>query len=382
MVSKWLNKNILLISFSAFFSDLGYQAVLAVLPILLVVIYHAPVYIYGITVAVSYGFGAILGYLGGRLADKFGRKKIAVAGNALIPLLSFSGLANSAYEASALFSAGWLSRNFRSPARKALIGEEINEENRGRVFAFLNALDVGGGVCSIIILLILIYLGVSLRFIILLTAIPIALATALLVMVKEKHTEKRIVHEEASGHGAYMGVLLATALYGFSVYSLGFPVLTIAQATNMNVPAFASYGLFLLASAIFGYFIGTRKLKLIPSLGFLGYLLSAIGTFMLGLSYFFRWGLPALLFSVLIIGIAIGTIDTLEPNLITQVKKQLGEGMGSLTASRSAGLFIGNLTMGFLYYFNPLYSYSYAAAASAMAAATLLILGGKYRGLI
>ncbi|MGC8563123.1 MAG: MFS transporter [Thermoplasmata archaeon] len=362
-------------------TDLGYQTVLAVLPVLLVIVYHAPVYIYGITVAVSYGFGALLGYLGGRLADKFGRKKIAVAGNALIPLLSFSGMASNAYEASALFNAGWLSRNFRSPARKALISEEINEENRGRVFAFLNALDVGGGVCSIIILLTLLYLGISLRYILLLTAIPIIVATTLLVMVKEKRTDRRMVHE-ASGRGAYRGVLLATALYGFSIYSLGFPVLTIAQATDMDVPAFASYGLFLLASAVFGYFIGTRKLKLIPSLGFLGYLLSAIGTFMLGLSYFFRWGLPALILSVLIIGIAIGTIDTLEPNLITQVKKQLGEGMGSLTASRSAGLFIGNLTMGFLYYFNPLYSYSYAAAASATAAALLFILGGKYSGLI
>lgn len=286
MPDEWLNKNILLISFSTFFSDLGYQTVLAVLPVLLVVIYHTPVYIYGITVAISYGFGAVLGYLGGRLADKSGRKKVAVAGNALIPLLSFSGLATSAYEASALFSAGWLSRNFRSPARKALISEEINEDNRGRVFAFLNALDVGGGVCSIIILLTLLYLGISLRYIILLTAIPIIIATALLVMVKEKHTQRRTVHE-ASGRGAYRGVLLATALYGFSVYSLGFPVLTITQATDMDVPAFASYGLFLLASAVFGYLIGTRKLKLIPSLGFLGYLLSAIGTFMLGLSYFF-----------------------------------------------------------------------------------------------
>ncbi|MFP3130127.1 MAG: MFS transporter [Nitrososphaeria archaeon] len=382
MPVRWLNKNILLISFSAFFSDLGYQAVLAVLPVLLVIIYHAPVYIYGITVAVSYGFGAILGYLGGTLADKFGRKKVAVVGNALITLLSFSGLTNNAYEASALFSAGWLSRNFRSPARKALISEEINEDNRGRVFALLNALDVGGGVCSILILITLIYFGIPLRYIILLTAIPIVIATALLVMVKEKHNESRKVNEEASGHGAYRGVLLATALYGFSIYSLGFPVLTIAQATHMNVPAFASYGLFLLASAVFGYFIGTRKLKLVPALGFLGYMLSAIGTFMLGLSYFFRWGLPALMFSVLIIGMAIGTIDTLEPNLITQVKKQLGEGMGSLTASRSAGLFIGNLTMGFLYYFNPLYSYSYAAAASAIAAAILFILGGKFSGLI
>jgi len=219
-----VKQNILLISFSAFFSDLGYQAVLAVLPVLLVIIYHAPVYIYGITVAVSYGFGAILGYLGGTLSDKFGRKKVAVVGNALITLLSFSGLTNNAYEASALFSAGWLSRNFRSPARKALISEEINEDNRGRVFALLNALDVGGGVCSILILLALIYLGIPLRYIILLTAIPIVIATALLVMVKEKHNETRKVNEEASGHGAYRGVLLATALYGFSIYSLGFPV--------------------------------------------------------------------------------------------------------------------------------------------------------------
>ncbi|MEM0097659.1 MAG: MFS transporter [Conexivisphaerales archaeon] len=382
MQGKWLTRNMLLISFSAFFSDMGYQAVLAALPLLLVIVYHAPVYIYGLTVAASYGLGSIMGYIGGKLSDKYGKKKVVVAGNALIPILSFSGIAPNAYDASALFSAGWLSRNFRSPARRSMFSDETNEDNRGRAFGFLNALDVGGGVASVLLLLSLIYFGFHLRYILLLTAIPITVATILLVFVKERHGVKREIYEGSSGKGAYRGVLIATALYGFSFYSLGFPVLTIAQATGMDIPAIASYGLFLLASALFGYFIGTKKLKLIPALGILGYLLSAIGTILLGISYLLHLGLLSLMLSVLIIGMAVGTIDTLEPNLITQVKRQLGEGMGTLTASRSIGLFLGNLIMGILYYFSPIYSYSYATAAAFLAFLVLLVFGGKYSGKI
>ncbi|MCL4344496.1 MAG: MFS transporter [Nitrososphaerota archaeon] len=382
MQQKWLTRNMALISLSAFFSDMGYQAVLAALPVLLVIVYHAPVYVYGVTVAISYGLGSLMGYIGGRLSDKYGKKKIVVAGNALIPFLSFSGIAPNAYSASTMFSAGWLSRNFRSPARKSMFSDETNEENRGRAFGFLNALDVGGGVLSVLMLVLLIYLGTPLKDILMITAIPITVATVLLVFTKERHGVKREVHESGSGSGAYKGVIIATALYGFSYYSLGFPVLTIAQATHMDIPAFASYGVFLLASALFGYFIGTKKLKIITSLGVLGYLLSAIGTMLLGIADFMHLGLPLLMASVLIIGMAIGTIDTLEPNLITQVKRQLGEGMGALTASRSLGLFFGNLVMGILYYFNPVYSYTYAAAAAFLAFIVLMALGGKYSGKI
>ncbi|MHB1440984.1 MAG: MFS transporter [Cuniculiplasma sp.] len=388
-MNKFLNRNVLLISFSAFFSDMGYQAVLAVLPVLLVIQFKAPVYVYGIIMGISYGLGSFFGYLGGRLSDIYGRKKIAIIGNAFIPFLSLSGIASNFIQSSALFTTGWLSRNFRSPARKALISDETNDSTRGRIFGFLNALDVGGGVASITILLILLHFSVKLSEIILLTAVPIFVATILLIFIKEKprRVEEQIRKNDTPRakikHSTYNGVLLATGLYGFSYYSLGFPILTIAKAQT-DALGFASYLFFLLASALFGYVVGSRRIKLIPSLAFMGYILSGIGTIVLGLAYLYNLGVIVMFLAVVLMGMAIGTISTLEPNLISIVKpkSEQGRGMGALTASRSAGLFFGNIAMGALYYFDPFYSYLYATILSIIAGLIIMVPSRDFKDLI
>ncbi|MEM3820476.1 MAG: MFS transporter [Candidatus Micrarchaeaceae archaeon] len=387
MLDKWLTRNILLISFSAFFADLGYQAVVAAIPVFLVIVLHAPAWVFGLTMAISYGLGAFLGYIGGILSDKYGRKKIAIIGNSIIPVLSLTGLASTFSEAAALFSTGWLFRNFRSPARRALLSEEANSKNKGRVFGFLNALDVGGGVISVTMLIALVALGISLRSIFLITIVPLAISTLLLVKVKERRrakangrvakgaTDKSIISSRA-----YKGVIIATALYGFSYYSLGFPILTIAQTSGIDTLGFASYALFLATSAIFGYIIGTRKYRIIASLAFMGYILSAIGTIGIGLAYNFKFGVVPMFVSVFVIGIALGVIDTLEPTMITYTKSaaQQGRGMGSLTSARSIGILAGNLSMGLLYTINPLYSYSYASAVSLLAGLILIYFGRDF----
>ena len=386
VMDNFINRNVLLISFSAFFSDMGYQAVLAVLPVLLVLHFHAPVYVYGIIMGISYGLGAFFGYIGGRLSDIYGRKKIAIIGNAFIPFLSLSGITSNFIQSSALFTTGWLSRNFRSPARKALMSDETSDSTRGRIFGFLNALDVGGGVASITILLILLHLNMKLSDIILLTSIPIFVATGLLIFVKERprkieeQLQQNDIPRAKIKRSTYNGVILVTGLYGFSYYSLGFPILTIATAQN-DALGFASYLFFLLASALFGYIVGSRKIKLIPSLAFIGYILSGIGTIVLGLAYLYHLSVVVMFLAVVLIGMAVGTISTLEPNLITIVKprSEHGRGMGALTASRSAGLFFGNIMMGFLYYFDPFYSYLYATIIAMVAGLIILIPGRDFK---
>lgn len=391
-MARWLNRNIVLISLSAFLSDLGYQSVLASLPVFMVLILHAPVYVFGITVAISYGFGSILGYIGGRLSDRYGRKRVSIIGNALIPLLSLTGLSSGYYEASALFSSGWLARNFRTPARRALLSEETTPSSRGKVFGFLNALDVGGGALSITLLILLTYLKVELRYIILATIIPISIATFLLLFVKDRSGGRKGVRVNGStlkpvgkgGRGAYIGVVIATSLFGFSLYSLGFPILTIAESTRSSALGFGSYLIFLVASAIFGFYISSRRFRVVKTLGILGYIMSAAGTTLLALSYLYGLGITAMYISVLLIGMAVGTIDTLEPTLITQLfpKAQLGKGMGSLTAARGAGLFVGNIIMGVLYYYGPVYSYSYAAVVALAGGVILLLSGSSFKGRI
>ncbi|MGC8624886.1 MAG: MFS transporter, partial [Phycisphaerae bacterium] len=119
--TSWLTRNVLLISLSACFADLGYQAVLAIFPLFLVINLHAAVWIFALATAISYGPGALFGLIGGRLGDRFGHKKVAIIGNLFIPLLSLTGLATAPISAVALFASGWWARNFRSPPRRSLL---------------------------------------------------------------------------------------------------------------------------------------------------------------------------------------------------------------------------------------------------------------------
>ncbi len=380
-----ITRNALLISLSAFFADFGYQTVVAALPIFLVIVLHAPVYVFGIVVAISYGFGAIFGYAGGILSGKYGKKKVTILGNLLIPILSLSGLATSFYEASVLFTGGWLSRNFRSPARRAMIDDEVSDKNRTTVYGFLNAMDVGGGVLSISVLLSLLYFGIGLRSIILLTAIPILFSTFLLFFVKERKgvsgavrkIRKNVGIRMRSNRNAFVGVIIATSLYGFSFYSLGFPILTVARYSGNNSLGYLSYLFFLLGSAFFGYYIGRKRIAPVYGLGILGYLLSGIATALLGIAYLFNLGVGLMYLSIFLIGMGVGVIDTMEPSIISIVKSgDIGKGMGSLTASRSIGILVGNVIMGVLYHFSPAYSYTYAAILS-IAAALIVIVSGR-----
>ena len=169
----WVSRNALLIALSAFFADLGYQAVIAGFPILIVVVLKAPVILFGAAMALSYGVGSLIGYAGGRLSDRYSRKKVAVLGNVLIPLLSLSGIAASGVEAVALFAGGWWARNFRSPARRAMMSDLTKASERSRAFGLLNALDISGGILATFYLIAFLLLGIGLRYIFLLTVIPL-----------------------------------------------------------------------------------------------------------------------------------------------------------------------------------------------------------------
>jgi MFS family permease len=78
---RWLTRDVLLISLSAFFADAGYQALIAGFPIFLVIYLHSPAYMLGFAMALAYGIGPLFAYIGGILADLFGKKKIALLGN-------------------------------------------------------------------------------------------------------------------------------------------------------------------------------------------------------------------------------------------------------------------------------------------------------------
>ncbi len=380
------------IAFSAFFADLGYQMVIAGLPLFLVLALRAPAWAFGLTTALSYGPGAFIGYLGGRLGDRIGRRKVAILGNGLIPLLSLTGLAGGVAGAAALFSGGWWARNFRTPARRAMLTEIVPERERGRAFGLLHALDVGGGLLAALAVLLLVAAHVSFRYIFLLTVLPLAASTACLVATRTGMAPAgqtaRAAGAEAAGAGGkqrnlalYRGVIIAAALYGFSSYSLGFPILTVAQGAHSGAAGIGAYALFLGVSALTGLAMGRRRAAGGGTLALLGYGTAAAGSLGLALAYGLHGGWLGFYGAVAVLGVALGVVETLEPTLIARVtpEARTSGGMGSLTAARSVGLLIGNLAMGFLYVASPVYSYGYACAVAILAAVVLLWVLGASR---
>ncbi|MHB1664000.1 MAG: MFS transporter [bacterium] len=451
----WLNSNVFFIAFSAFFADLGYQAVLVIFPIFLVLDLHSSIIYFGIASAISYGVGAFFGYFGGIAGDKFGHKKIAIIGNLFIPLLSFTGFSIYPAEAVALFSAGWWARNFRSPSRRVLLSRSVFREFYGRAFGFLHALDEAGGFFAGIYALILFAYHAPIKYILIITTVPLLLSTFCLILISEKKlinnpdvnqnienknindkneindiTDINIKNDNKNKNNAdnnlisndnnnqiskiqsngiaenkelskinnsdikndenkylndkehnlnnnlFKRILIATSLYGFSSFSFGFPILTIAESSKNDELGILSYIIFFAFTSLTGLVAGRTILKTVKKLA-LGYLLTFIGS--AGMALVFAFSLNPLLYyiAVAFLGVSLGFIETSEPTAISIISKndKRGKSMGSLTAARSIGIFGGNIVMGLLYSVGADYSYLYAGILSL--AASLIIFTSK-----
>jgi MFS family permease len=376
------------IAFSAFFADLGYQAILAVFPLYLVLHLGAPVWVYGLSQALAYGPGAVFGYAGGRLAERYGRWTVAVIGNAFIPLMALTGLTTVPMLAVALLVVGWWARNLRSPPRRALLTEAVAPIHRGEAFGFLHALDVGGGMLAAAYAVLLLLGGIAYSTVLLVTILPLVVSTLVLLRVRAGRARPAPARRPTSPEAArdlrptssterrlLSGILAATVLYGFASFSIGFPVLTTAHATGDAALGILVFLVSLGVSAGVGLFVGriARRRVLLLALG--GYLVAAAGSALFALAAAVSAGIAVFLLAAAVLGAALGTVETWEPTLIARVSSpdRTDRNLGSLTAYRSVGLFAANLMLGVLALANAWVPYVYASV-SALAATIVLVV--------
>ncbi len=373
-----LNRDAYLLCFSAFFADLGYQGVAALFPLYVVFRLHAPVFAYGIVTAVAFGGGSFFSYIGGLAGDRFDRKSVAIAGNAFIPLMAFSGLAHGLWLAAVLFILGWWARYFRTPARRALLVNVTRPQERGMAFGFLHALDIGGGMPSALAALLFVSLRVPIDTIILFAVLPLVISTVLLFFVQRielypgETPRAAEGAQDPGGRALLIALLVSATLYGFSFYNLGFPILTATGGHSTTagyesgVLAFMTY---LGISAVSGYVLGAGRFSAVRSLWLFGYLPSAVGSGLIGLSELLHLQAAAFYLSVAVLGLGMGGVETFEPTLVSSVVEHtsLSRGMGFLSVSRSIGQFLSNLIMGILFSTSRSLPYFYAFASALLA---------------
>ena len=384
---RWRTRNVWAVSLSAFFSDTGYQAVWAGFPLFLVLDLHQPVWEFGLASAIAYGGGTLFAWLGALLGDRIGHRRVAIGGNALIPLLSLSALGANPSVAIGLLCAGWWARNFRTPSRRVMLVQAVpNEGDRNSVFGFLHALDIGGGALAGVYVLIAVVEHVEFSWIFLGSIVPLAVATFSLTRCTTGRPGRR--QAPASGPGSSGAqvprlpgaapLLAASALFGFTYYSIGFPILTTAQNSGSEAFGIGAFLLFNAVSAATGYVVAPRLgngiAERFRDLGFLGYFLSVLGAVLLAVGYAAHLTVVVLLVGVAALGFSLGIVTTVEPSLMSVLRpgRQAGRGFGALSAARSVGLFLGNLIMGLLYGLGADWAYGYAAIMGIASVAIVL----------
>lgn len=380
-----MSDDALLLCFSAFCADLGYQGVSAIFPLYIVFALHERVYWYGIITGIAFGGGSFFAYIGGLAGDRFDKKHVAIAGNALIPLTAFSGIAGSLRLSALLFILGWWARYFRTPARRALLVQVTPKEHRGYAFGVLHALDIGGGMLSTLAALGLIADHVPIRLIILYAAAPLVLSTLLLFFVRRTtlYEEESPLTERTAGPGSaqadrslFLLLLVAATLYGFSFYNLGFPILTATRGSattggyELGVLAFVVY---LGISAGSGYALGAMTLSPLRALWLIGYLPSALGSGLIAVSVLLHLNDLAFYLFIAVLGLGMGAVETFEPTLVSSLASSatLSRGMGFLSVSRSIGQFASNLVMGLLFAVSGSAPYAYAFGSALLATGVL-----------
>ncbi len=358
---------VLKISFSAFFADLGYQAAVVMFPLIFVIYLGAPMWLYGIAEAINYGLGSLMAFLGGLAGDRFGRWRVAVLGNAVIISVSFLGFARYWWQALLIFMVGWWFRNFRTPPRRAMLAEVTDPSERGEAFGLLHALDIAGAALSIAYTAVLLYLRFPVEYLLLITAAPLVVSTILLALVRAGRGANAgsisMAEFRRLGRALWL-IVISTFFFGFSQYSFGFPVITTAEFTHEDYLAVITYGVFLAASSLFGYVFGKSRVNEYVGLSFLGYLLGVFAS--LGFALLSPLGVVGIYPAAFLLGVAVAATETFEPTIISKVapEERMGLGMGLLSFGRSIGIFLANTVMGLLYQIHYSYAYYFAAASS------------------
>jgi MFS family permease len=358
---------VLKISFSAFFADLGYQAAVVMFPLIFVIYLGAPMWLYGVAEAINYGLGSLMAFLGGLAGDRFGRWRVAVLGNAVIISVSFLGFARYWWQALLIFMVGWWFRNFRTPPRRAMLTEVTDPSERGEAFGLLHALDIAGAALSIAYTAVLLYLRFPVEYLLLITATPLVVSTTLLALVRAGRGANAgsisMAEFRRFGRALWL-IVISTFFFGFSQYSFGFPVITTAEFTHEDYLAVITYGVFLAASSLFGYVFGKSRINEYVGLSFLGYLLGVFAS--LGFALLSPLGVVGIYPAAFLLGVAVAATETFEPTIISKVapEERMGLGMGLLSFGRSVGIFLANTVMGLLYQIHYSYAYYFAATSS------------------
>jgi len=164
-------------------TDVGTEMIYPLLPMFLSDVLHAPKSFIGAVEGAAEATASLLKLISGRIVDRMQRRKpLTVLGYGPSSLVRpIVGLATHPWHVLATRVADRIGKGLRSSPRDALLADAAPIEMRGRAYGFHQAMDNAGAIVGPVAATLLLYVGVKLRSVLLLSAIPGAMAMCALV---------------------------------------------------------------------------------------------------------------------------------------------------------------------------------------------------------
>lgn len=219
-----LGRNVLALAAVSFLTDVSSDMTYPLLPVFLATVLGASATTLGAIEGAAESTAALLKLASGWWSDRVSRRKpLVLAGYTIASIIRpLIGLAQSAPQVLGIRVTDRVGKGIRSSPRDALIADSVDPSIRGRAFGFHRAADHAGAVVGPLLAFALLrWEGVELRTVFLLTAIPGALAVAMLLFgVRE--VPRAVPEKESQGFDlkvplgrrfwAYLGVLFLFTL--------------------------------------------------------------------------------------------------------------------------------------------------------------------------
>jgi len=191
-----LHPNIIFIGFVSFLTDVSSEMIFTLMPLFLANVLGAATVVIGLIEGVAESTASLLKLLSGWLSDKLGnRKHLAFIGYALSALSKpFMLIANAWGPIMGIRFADRLGKGIRASPRDALVGDSVDEDNRGKAYGFHKAMDTSGAAVGLVLAALVVFLlqrdVVNLQFdtyrwMIILGIIPAFLALFFFIFIKE-----------------------------------------------------------------------------------------------------------------------------------------------------------------------------------------------------
>lgn len=365
----WLSRTVVGIILATFLSDLGHEAVTAVLPL-----YLASVGLGPLALGVMEGI-ADLGYslsklAGGVVGHRVAHKQPWIAGGYVLTVLGTGAIAlvRTVGAVASLRAIAWLGRGFRSPMRDFMLADEVGTTHYGRAYGVERTADMLGALLGPLTAAGLVALGTSVRSVILWSMVPSALAAAsILFLTRDRAAPEQMPIAESPAAGKAISLadrkqlprefwLLVggVTLFGLGDFSRTFLIVIAAGAlgevssspTALLSTAVLIYAGHNLISAVAAYPAGRLgDAWSRPKVLVLGYLLGVVTNLMLATG---SLSLAIVLPAIALSGVYIAVEETLEKAVVAGLlpRELRSLGLGILATANSIGdlgssLFVG-----------------------------------------